>query len=215
LKQNDFKIIYSYSGGSVLPIKNLNAEEILFYCVAILIIVTFSSGFTRLFATSFSNPSRDEDFDFNPITNLDIIGTIVFFLGGFGWGRQVDDQKVQFKNQKLAWCLISLIAPFASLALAMSAAYIKYFFWSDRVIDVMLNLSVAVTAYHVLPIPPMAGSRLIYLVIPQERIWRLFSKLGPFIILGLVIADRFSGTPFLREAIGPVLKAVAGFATYK
>lgn len=198
-----------------MPLKNFNAEEILFYCVAILVIVTFSSGFTRLFATSFSNPGRDEDFDFNPITNLDIIGTIVFFIGGFGWGRQVDDQKIQFKNQKLAWFLLSLIAPFASLALAMSAAYIKYFFWSDRVVDVMLNLSVAVTAYHILPIPPMAGSRLIFLVIPQERIWRLFSKLGPFIILGLVIADRFSGTPFLREAVGPVLKAVAGFATYK
>ena len=195
-------------------IKNLNAEEILFHCVAILVIVTFSSGFTRLFAMSFADPHRDEGFDFNPITNLDIVGTIVFFLGGFGWGRQVDDQKIRFKRQKMVWFLISLIAPFASLSLAMSAAYIKYFFWSDRVIDVMLNLSVAVTAYHVLPIPPMAGSRLIFLVIPQERYWRLYSKLGPFIILGLVIADRFSGTPFLREAIGPVLKAVAGFASY-
>jgi hypothetical protein len=197
-----------------LPLKNLNAEEILYYCVAILVIVTFSSGFTRLFALSFANPSRDEAYDFNPITSLDIIGTIVFFLGGFGWGRQVDDQEIRFKKQKLGWCLISLIAPFASLTLAMSAAYIKYFLWTDRVIDVMLNLSVAVTAYHVLPIPPMAGSRLIYLLLPQERIWRWYSKLGPFIILVLVVADRFSGTPFLREAMEPVLKAVAGFASY-
>jgi len=114
----------------------------------------------------------------------------------------------------MGWCLISLIAPFASLAIAMSMAFIKQFLWSDRVIEVMLNLSVAVTAYHVLPIPPLAGSRLIFLILPQERIWRLFSKLGPFIILGLVIADRFSGTPFLREAIGPVLNAVSGFASY-
>ncbi len=197
-----------------MPIKNLNAEEILFYCVAMLVIVTFSSGFTRLFAMSFANPRRDEGFDFNPLTSLDIIGTIVFFLGGFGWGRQVDDQKIRFKKQKLGWFLISLIAPFASLTLAMSAAYMKYFFWSDRVVDVVLNLSAAVTAYHILPIPPMAGSRLIYLVIPQERYWRLYSKLGPFIILCLVIADRFSGTPFLREAMAPVLKAVAGFASY-
>ena len=96
----------------------------------------------------------------------------------------------------------------------MSAAYIKYFLWTDRVIEVMLNLCVAVTAYHILPIPPMAGSRLIYLLLPQERIWRWYSKLGPFIILGLVAADRFSGTPFLREAMAPVLKAVAGFASY-
>jgi hypothetical protein len=204
-------------GGFDLPIKSFNAEEILYYSVTILAIVAFSSGFTRLFALSFANvkPAGEEaDFEFNPFGNLDIVGTIVFFLGGFGWGRQVDDQKIKFKKQKLGWCIISLIAPFANLTIAMSAAYIKYFLWTDRVIDVILNLSVAATAYHVLPIPPLAGSRLIYLVVPEERIWRLFSRFGPFIILGLVLVDRFSGVPFLREAIEPILDGVARFASY-
>jgi uncharacterized membrane protein len=197
-----------------LPLKSFNAEEILYFCVAILAIVTFGSGFTRLFAKSFGHPRSDDVFDFNPITNLDIIGTVVFFLGGFGWGKQMNDQKIRFKKQKLGWCLISLIAPFASLTLAMSAAYIKHFFWTDRVIEVVLYLSVAATAYHVLPIPPLAGSRLIYLILPQERIWRLFSKAGPFIILGLVLFDRFSGIPFLRDTIAPVLDVLTRFAEY-
>jgi hypothetical protein len=96
----------------------------------------------------------------------------------------------------------------------MSAAYIKHFLWTDRVIEVMLSLSIAVTTYHVLPIPPLAGSRLIYLILPQERIWRLFSKAGPFIILGLVLIDRFSGTPFLRDAMAPVLDVVTRFVEY-
>ena len=197
-----------------MPLKSFNAEEILYFCVAILAIVTFGSGFTRLFAKSFGHPRSDDVFDFNPITNLDIIGTIIFFLGGFGWGKQMNDQKIRFKKQKLGWCLISLIAPFASLTLAMSAAYIKHFFWTDRVIEVVLYLSVAATAYHVLPIPPLAGSRLIYLILPQERIWRLFSKAGPFIILGLVLFDRFSGIPFLRDTIAPVLDVLTRFAEY-
>jgi uncharacterized membrane protein len=197
-----------------LPIINFNAEDILYYCVAILAITTFGSGFTGLFAKSFGHPRSDDVFDFNPITNLDIVGTIVFFVGGFGWGKQFDDQKIRFKKQKLGWCLISLIAPFASLTLAMSAAYIKHFLWTDRVIEVMLSLSIAVTTYHVLPIPPLAGSRLIYLILPQERIWRLFSKAGPFIILGLVLIDRFSGTPFLRDAMAPVLDVVTRFVEY-
>ena len=199
-----------------MPIKSFDAEEILYYCVAILVIVTFGSGFTRFFAFSFAHPRRDEGMDFNPITNLDIVGTIVFFLGGFGWGRQVDDQKIRFKKQKLGWIVISLIAPFASLTLAMSAAYIKHFLWTDRVIEILLNLCIAATAYHVLPIPPLAGSRLIYLLVPEkhERVWKLFSKAGPFIILGLVVIDRFSGIPFLREAIAPVLDSVASFASY-
>ncbi len=197
-----------------MPLISFNLEDILYYSVAILAIVTFGSGFTRLFAGAFGHPRRDDIVDFNPITNLDIVGTIVFFLGGFGWGKQVDDQKIRFKKQKLGWCLISLISPFASLVIAMSVAYIKHFLWTDRVIEVVLYLSAAATAYHVLPIPPLAGSRLIYLLLPQERIWRLFSKAGPFIILGLVLIDRFSGIPFLREAIAPVLDAVTRFAEY-
>ena len=96
----------------------------------------------------------------------------------------------------------------------MSAAYIKYFLWTDRVIEIVLYLSVSATAYHILPIPPLAGSRLIYLMLPQERMWRLFSKAGPFIILGLVLVDRFSGTPFLRDTMAPLLDAMTRFVEY-
>ncbi|UCG12486.1 MAG: hypothetical protein JSU72_18685 [Deltaproteobacteria bacterium] len=194
----------------------LTSEEIIYFCVAILAIVTFGSGFTRFFASSFANPPPKEDvgFDFNPFTNLDIVGTIVFFLGGFGWGRQVDDQKIRFKKQKLGWLILSLVAPFASMVLALTAAYIRHFLWTDRVIEILVEVSVTVTAYHLLPIPPLAASRLIYLVLPGERIWRLFSRAGPFIILAMVLFDRLSGVPFLREMMAPVVDAVGRFAAY-
>jgi hypothetical protein len=199
-----------------VPLKNFTWEEFLYYSVSILAIVTFSSGFSRLFASSFAHPRPEEEvgFDFNPFTCLDIVGTIVFFLGGFGWGRQDDDQKIRFKKQKLGWLLISLIAPFASLTFALTAAYIKHFLWTDRVIEVLIDLSVGATAYHILPIPPLAGSRLIYIILPNERIWRYFTKAGPYIILGLVLIDRFSGTPFLRNTLAPVVDSVARFAAY-
>jgi hypothetical protein len=204
-------------GGLALPIKSFNSEELLYHFITLLIIVTFGSGFTRLFASAFSKTKPDGEeagFDFNPLANLDILGTIVFILGGFAWGRQVDDQKIRFKRQKLGWFLISLIAPYASLTLALSAGYVKYFFWTDRVVEVLISVSVAVTAYHIIPIPPLFGSRLIYLVLPGERVWRIYSKIGPFIILGLVLIDRFSGTPFLREMMAPVVDVVTRFALY-
>ena len=200
-----------------MPIKSLNAEEILYYCVSLLCIVAFGAGFTRFFGLSFAStkPAGEEaGFDFNPIGNLDIVGTIVFFLAGFGWGRQLDDQKIRFKKQKLGWLLVSLIAPFASLTLALSAAYIKHFLWTDRVLEVLLNVCVAVTAYNILPIPPLAGSRLIYLVMPSERVWRIYSRIGPYIILALVLVERFSGVPFLQETVAPVLDLVMRFAEY-
>lgn len=203
-----------------MPLMKFNSEEILFYSVTLLIIVAFSSGFTRFFALSFANVKPDGEeagFDFNPLGNLDIVGTIVFFLGGFGWGRQLDDQKIGFKQQKLGWLIISLIAPFASLTLALSAAYIKQFFWTDRVVEVVLHLCAAVTAYHILPIPPLAGSRLIYLVLPgqNQRVWSIYSRIGPYIILAFVIAERFSGVPFLKETVAPVLDVVTRFVEYQ
>ena len=199
-----------------MPLENFTLEEFLYYTVSVLAIVMFSSGFSRLFASSFAHPRPENEvgFDFNPFTNLDIVGTIVFYLGGFGWGRQDDDQKIRFKQQKLGWFLISLIAPFACLTFALTAGYVKHFFWTDRVVEVLLNLSVGATAYHVLPIPPLAGSRLIYLILPGQRIWKYLTKAGPYIILGLVLVDRFSGTPFLRNTLAPVVDAIARFAAY-
>lgn len=200
-----------------MPLKSLNSEEILYYCVTLLCFTAIGSGFTRLFALSFAHkkpPDQEASFEFNPITNLDILGTIVFFLGGFGWGRQLDDREIKFKKNKLGWLLISLIAPFASFTLALSAAYIKHFLWTDRVIEVVLNLCVAVTAYNILPIYPLAGARLIYLVLPGERVWRLYSIVGPYIILVLVLVERISGVPFLQETVAPVLDALTRFVEY-
>jgi hypothetical protein len=205
------------TGGMELYFMTLTSEEIIYFCVSILAIVAFSSGFVRFFASVFADPPPEEkagyDF-FNPFANLDIVGTLVFFMGGFGWGKHVDDHELGIKRQKLGWLLISLVAPFASMTLALTAAYIKHFLWTDRVIEILLHVSVVVTAYHFLPIPPMFGSRLIYLVVPSKRIWRLFSKAGPFIILAMVLFDRLSGIPFLREIMAPVVKAVGNFAAY-
>ena len=200
-----------------MPIKSFNAEELLYHFITLLIIVTFGSGFTRLFASAFSKTKPDGEeagFEFNPLASLDILGTIVFILGGFGWGRQVDDQKIRFKRQKLGWFLISLVATYASLSLALAAAYIKNFFWTDRVVEVLISVSVAVTAYHIIPIPPLFGSRLIYLVLPGERVWRIYSRMGPYIILALVLVERISGVPFLQETVAPVLDLVMRFAVY-
>jgi hypothetical protein len=169
-----------------VPLENFTLEEFLYYTVSVLAIVMFSSGFSRLFASSFAHPRPEKEvgFDFNPFTNLDIVGTIVFYLGGFGWGRQDDDQKIRFKKQKLGWLLISLIAPFACLTFALTAAYVKHFFWTDRVVEVLINLSVGATAYHILPIPPLAGSRLIYIILPDDRIWRYFTKFEEYACTG-------------------------------
>jgi len=152
----------------------------------------------------------------NPWTNLDILGIIVFFAGGFGWGKQVDDQEIRFKKQKLGWLILSFIAPFTSFILALTVAFVKDTFWTDRVILTVIDVSVTVTAYHLLPIPPLAGSRLIYLLVPRarERVWSLFCKAGPFIILAMVLFDRFSGIPFLRYTFAPVVEALGRFAAY-
>ena len=200
---------------------SLTSEEIIYACLAIMLIMSIGSGFTRFFALSFAHPPPEKGFDFdynafNPITTLDIVGIIVFFAGGFGWGRQVNDQEIRFKKQKLGWFIITLIAPFASIVVALTVAFVQQTFWTDRVVEILVDVSVTVTAYHLLPIPPLASSRLIYLLVPlaYERVWRLFSKAGPFIILAMVLFDRFSGIPFLRETMAPVVDAIARFAAY-
>ena len=204
-----------------LYVMNLTLEEIIYSCLAIILIVTVGCGFTRFFALSLAHPPPEEgvDFDynaFNPITNLDIVGLIVFFAGGFGWGKQVNDQEIRFKKQKLGWFIISLIAPFASIVVALTVAFVQQTLWTDRVVEILVEVSITVSAYHLLPIPPLATSRLVYLLVPlsHERIWRLFSKAGPFIILAMVLFDRFSGIPFLREAMAPVVDAMSRFAAY-
>jgi hypothetical protein len=196
--------------------KLTDPAELLIYFVALITATAFGYGFQRFFGEAFSkNPPEDVTFSFNPLVSLDIIGTAVFLLTGFGWGRQMDE-KIEFRRRKLAIICLSLVGPFANVAFALTAAYVKEYLWTDQVVELVLQVNVTFLTMHIIPLPPLFASRFLQVLFTPEYegVWRILKWAGPAVMLGAALVERFAGVPLISGTLEPVRSAVASFIYY-
>ncbi len=134
----------------------------------------------------------------NPLKHLDPIGTVCMILFRFGWAKPVPINTRYFKKPKTGMAISALAGPLSNLLMAffayVIAIYISYFgnvgshFFLDaffgtpyivssagKVLYVLylffanfflLNTSLAV--FNLLPVPPMDGSRILYVILPDK-----------------------------------------------
>ncbi len=122
----------------------------------------------------------------NPLKHFDLIGGLCMLIFGFGWAKPVPIQSRHFKKPRRDMALTSLAGPLSNLIAAFLAYFVyrlllvAYFSAPNAflsmtvtffVLFTILNLSLAV--FNLIPIPPLDGSRLLYLVLPPKWSWRL------------------------------------------
>lgn len=141
----------------------------------------------------------------NPIAHLDVLGTILMFVVGFGWAKPVPINPINFKDPKKGTLLVAIAGPLSNLATAIVAGLILsamipkmitgelVFTGAYAVIPVIIILAlvygIALAVFNMLPIPPLDGSRVLYAVLPQRelRVYRQFEPYGVLVLFGLFI----------------------------
>lgn len=157
----------------------------------------------------------------NPFAHLTKWGTLMMLFLGFGYARPVPVNIMKFKNRKLGFALTSLAGPVSNLLMSLIAAVIAtlIYAFSDKtmVMNVfyifffyvaVYNLSLAM--FNLIPVPPLDGSRLITLVLPDKYYYKLL-RYEKYFILGILAASfvlsRIDFIPSLTEI------AVLGIST--
>jgi Zn-dependent protease len=57
----------------------------------------------------------------NPVAHLDVLGTILMFVAGFGWARPVPVNPMNFKNPRTGMLLVAVAGPLSNLIMAVVA----------------------------------------------------------------------------------------------
>ncbi|MBR5514951.1 MAG: site-2 protease family protein [Clostridia bacterium] len=123
----------------------------------------------------------------NPAKHLDPVGTFMMLIVGFGWAKPVPINSRYFKNPKWGMCLSALAGPVSNLVLS----YICYVIFNainlySRFLPVenqtvyfivlalylffyvAFQLNVSLAIFNLLPIPPLDGSRILFVLLPSK-----------------------------------------------
>ncbi len=149
----------------------------------------------------------------NPASHIDLIGTLMLFIVGFGWAKPVPvnysrlkDYRFGFMSVALAGCatniLIAVIALFLLQFGNMSAYPVSY-----TLLTIVARINIILGAFNLIPIPPLDGSKVLMSFLPQDAQQQL-AKLEPygFFLLAILL---FTG--YLSPVIDFMEHAIYGF----
>ncbi|MBI2463660.1 site-2 protease family protein [Candidatus Peregrinibacteria bacterium] len=111
----------------------------------------------------------------NPFVHLDLIGTLMLFLVGIGWGKPVPVNPANFHHSKRDQAKVAFAGPFSNLITAFFISipykYLPQTMEGSIFFLFMANLfevSILLFIFNMFPFPPLDGSKFIGLIIPKR-----------------------------------------------
>lgn len=203
----------------LLNYSQLTVEGVAIFCVSVLIAVLVSAEGQGFAATLLgdSQPDAKDRFHFNVFLHLDPLGTICFFIAGFGWAKEIKIKKESFKRGGGARLILSRLAgPLANLLMANIAASLAWLLrrygFVDTVFSTIAVVNVTMAVYSMLIVPPLPGAAFLSAFFPVRggwaKTWKYLRLAGPYLLLGTFLAIRLSGWTGLAEIFNPLVSSL-------
>lgn len=137
----------------------------------------------------------------NPIRHLDVIGTIMLIIAGFGWAKPVPVNPNRFKNPIKHMAVVGLAGPLANFVTAFILAKLYFLnlpFLPAYLLKITIDINVMLGIFNLLPIPPLDGSKIIPYFLPtsMQQSWYRFEQYG-FVVLLLLVFVFSSALPII------------------
>lgn len=148
----------------------------------------------------------------NPLKHLDPVGTLLLLIIGFGWGKPVPVNSLNFSNPRAGQILTALAGPLANFALALLLALPINFLLDPgsmafHFVRVMLLINVILMVFNLLPVYPLDGGNIVAPLLPP-RAQVVFFQYGPAVLFGVIALDYVFKTGILWSILGPLITIV-------
>lgn len=157
----------------------------------------------------------------NPLAHLDVIGSLLLLIAGFGWAKPVPINPLVLKQRsRFATMWVSLAGPLSNLCMAILAAIPIRLGLVARIpsgailpslyvfLINFLGINLLLMLFNLIPLAPLDGEKVVEIIFPSS-LGEWYQKLrpyGPLLLLALVfILPRFG-----VDIIGQYLQTATG-----
>lgn len=164
-------------------------------------------------------PKYEGRLTLNPLAHLDITGTILMILTGFGWAKPVGVNPMYYNDRKKGMALTAIAGPIANFIMAFLGVLIgtviliigNYLEWSysamyniNMIFYLFTFRNLCFMVFNLIPIPPLDGSKVLGLFIPNRTYYTILQYERYSIILIMIL----SLTGVFNSVIGGGVSAV-------
>jgi len=189
----------------------------LLIAVALLPIHEYAHGYTayKLGDPTAKNQGR---LTLNPIKHMDLLGTLLLVLAGFGWAKPVPVNPRNFKRPKEDMGLTAAAGPASNLLMALALMIVMklmirlvpYNAVTDVIfmlLNAMVGISISLAIFNLIPVPPLDGSRILGLLLPN-KVYYTILKYERYISIGVFLLIM---TGILSKPLSYLTQGVYGF----
>jgi Zn-dependent protease len=208
---------------------NRSPSEYVTLILTLLISFTFHEFAHAWTATQFGDetPSRFGRLTLNPLKHLDLMGSLMLILTGFGWAKPVpvNERKIR-AHSPTALMLVAVSGPLSNFFLAAAAALPLRFGWirnnlplyeflptGYEFLIVFLFTNLGLMLFNLIPLPPLDGEEVLAFLLPAgiEAQWKKIRPYGSYILILLLVAGPAFGFSIFDGVISPVVVKLGGF----
>ena len=140
----------------------------------------------------------------NPFAHLDLVGSVLILLTGFGWAKPVPVNPYRFRHPKRDMAFTALAGPVSNLLLAtvfmviykllgnhllygavgIMGANATVVLAQMLLIIIVTNVNLAV--FNLIPVPPLDGSKIFGALIPDRYYFKMM-EYQQYIAIGLLV----------------------------
>lgn len=174
-------------------------------------------------------PRRQGRISLSPTAHLDPVGLVMilmtcYFGVGLGWGKPVQVDFRNFRNERRDDVIVTIAGPTMNLLLALVFGLFLRFMISSgyasgmhpllfQVCWLFVTCNLSLMFFNLLPIFPLDGSHIMRRFLPPqqgEQFYAWMQQFGPMILLGLVFFGGGILSSILSPAIANTTKIILG-----